>query len=431
MTKSDTRVAERAKPPARRGHRLVGLALGMVLALGPAWGATETPSYLLGTGDKLRVTVFGEPDLSGEFEVSATGTLSLPLIGAVSTVDRTLEDLEASIIAKLKDGYLKNPKIAVEVLEYRPFYILGDVKNSGSYPYVSGMTVLNAIALAGGNFLSEDDAVRLRLELTRAREQLELLRGEYRAASARQARLVAERDGRKRIAFPKALIRAKDDPAVAEIINGENRLFKARREALVGGIDVLQSKKSQSRELIAALDAQMAADGKQLELVRMELADIEQLLKKGHARKTQYTSKQRAAAGIEGDQLENLALIARVKQDIGELDIRVMNLRNAQLKEVMDELQEVQRRISSLKHRLQAATEVMRQTEAKAGRASASMLARETFAIRITRNSATGPEEFEASESTPVFPGDIIKVPGLNSLTGYRAPTRAGQVMTE
>ncbi len=171
---------------------LAALALAVLFLAGVE---AATPSYVLGTGDKLRITVFGEPDLSGEFEVGASGAVSLPLIGDVSTVESDLRQLERKIIAKLKDGYLKKPQVTVEVLQYRPFFILGNVKKPGSFPYVNGMTVLNAIALAGGYLLTEQEETRLRLELTRARENLDLLLGHYRAAIAREARLAAERDG--------------------------------------------------------------------------------------------------------------------------------------------------------------------------------------------------------------------------------------------
>lgn len=412
----------RGRVPRRRVLAvLAACVIGAWLSLsgGSIAAETEAASYILGTGDKIRVTVFGEPDLSGEFEVGATGSLSLPLIGAVATVDLTPRGLENAIISRLKDGYLKNPKVAVEVIEYRPFYILGDVKSPGSYPYVNGMTVLNAIALAGGYFLSEEDAVRLRLELTRAREQLDLLIGEYRAAIAREARLLAERDRRKSVKFPAELLRRKSDPKVAEIIDGEVRFFKARREALAGGVAVLERQKSQYREGIAALSAQMEADAKQLALVNSEMEDVKKLLDQGFAPKTRYTRLQRVAAKIEGDRLANAALIARAKLDIGEVDLKIINLRNARLKEVVDDLQEVQKRLSSLNDRLQAATEVMRQTEAKAGRASASLLVQKNYSIKIMRNSAEGPQEMEATENTLVFPGDIIKVPGLTGLTGY------------
>jgi len=106
--------------------------------------------YKLDSGDKLKVIVYEEKDLSGSFEVSGEGVVSLPLIGAVNAKGLSIRELEKSIETSLLEGYLKNPKVSIEVLNYRPFYILGEVKEPGSYPYVNGMTVLNAVALGGG-----------------------------------------------------------------------------------------------------------------------------------------------------------------------------------------------------------------------------------------------------------------------------------------
>lgn len=131
-------------------------AAGPVAAVPAAAGeAVPLPSdanidYRLGSGDKLRVIVFGEPDLSGEFDVSGSGKVALPLIGQVDAEGRTLSQFEAAVIAKLMEGYLNNPRVSVEVMNYRPFYIYGEVGNPGQYPYTNGMTVLNAIAVAGG-----------------------------------------------------------------------------------------------------------------------------------------------------------------------------------------------------------------------------------------------------------------------------------------
>jgi len=125
------------------------LALAATL-LGPASGAAQDPSYRLGSGDQIRVMVFGHPDLSGQFDVGSDGRLALPLIGEVRVEGLTLTELESAIVAKLKPDYLKNPQLSVEVVNYRPFYIIGEVKSPGSYAYVSGMRVVNAVAMAGG-----------------------------------------------------------------------------------------------------------------------------------------------------------------------------------------------------------------------------------------------------------------------------------------
>ncbi len=105
--------------------------------------------YKLGSGDRLRVIVFGEEDLSGEFDVSGSGNVALP-VGQVRAEGLTLSQFEDAVGAKLRDGYLTSPRVSVEVMNYRPFYIFGEVGNPGQYPYTSGMTVLNAVAVAGG-----------------------------------------------------------------------------------------------------------------------------------------------------------------------------------------------------------------------------------------------------------------------------------------
>jgi polysaccharide export outer membrane protein len=112
--------------------------------------AVDAAAYRLGSGDKVRITVFNEETLSGEYEVDGSGTLALQLIGSIKVLGKSIPEVTALIVGKLKQGYLQNPSVAIEVLHYRPFYVLGEVKEPGKYPYVSGMTVLNAIALAGG-----------------------------------------------------------------------------------------------------------------------------------------------------------------------------------------------------------------------------------------------------------------------------------------
>jgi polysaccharide export outer membrane protein len=108
------------------------------------------PDYALGSGDHVRVTVYGQQEMTGEYRVDGTGELSFPLIGRIHAGGMNADQLARAIEAKLSPDYLKNPHVSVEVLTYRPFYIVGEVKAPGSYPYVSGMTVLNAIAVAGG-----------------------------------------------------------------------------------------------------------------------------------------------------------------------------------------------------------------------------------------------------------------------------------------
>lgn len=106
--------------------------------------------YHLGADDEIKIIIFGEDDLSGDYKVSGDGSVSMPLIGEVPVNGLSLAETEDLIEAKLADGYLLEPSVSVAVSKYRPFYILGEVREPGSYSYVSNMTALNAIALAGG-----------------------------------------------------------------------------------------------------------------------------------------------------------------------------------------------------------------------------------------------------------------------------------------
>ncbi len=130
-------------------HWLRLLAVLLLVGFSSA-GFADDQAYVLGPNDKVRVNVFGEPDLSGEFEISGSGILSLPLVGDVTLGGKTLLQAKAALVERLRGGILRDPKVSVEVLNYRPFFILGEVNSPGSYPYVNGMSVVNAAAIGGG-----------------------------------------------------------------------------------------------------------------------------------------------------------------------------------------------------------------------------------------------------------------------------------------
>lgn len=116
------------------------------------------PGYRLGPGDQLHITVFGQQDMTGNYQIDGNGMLAFPLIGRIRAGGLTAAALQQEITHKLSPDYIRNPSVSVEVLNYRPFYILGEVNKPGAYPYVSGMTVLNAAAIAGGfTYRAKDD----------------------------------------------------------------------------------------------------------------------------------------------------------------------------------------------------------------------------------------------------------------------------------
>jgi protein involved in polysaccharide export with SLBB domain len=147
------------KPIVTLGLGLAALVAAPVMVMTPTAAQAQaqgqmasavTGSYRLGAGDKIRLITYGEESLSGDFEVSGAGTIALPLIGEIKAMGLTPSELQASISNALRGGYLKDPRVSVEVSTFRPFYILGEVNKPGEYPYASGLTVMNAVAMANG-----------------------------------------------------------------------------------------------------------------------------------------------------------------------------------------------------------------------------------------------------------------------------------------
>ena len=125
-------------------------APGRPLALASASDAPRKTPYTLAGGDRIRIFVYGQPSLSRIYGVDSAGFISMPLIGPLNVRGLTTYDLEIMLAARLGAKYVRDPKVSVEIAAYRPFFILGEVRNPGQYPYVPGMTVRTAVAIAGG-----------------------------------------------------------------------------------------------------------------------------------------------------------------------------------------------------------------------------------------------------------------------------------------
>ena len=117
---------------------------------GEAFRASMDAPYKLASGDRLRVIVFGQDNLTNSFSVDGAGNIAMPLVGLVHAQGLTTAEFASTLEARLRGGYLREPKVSVEVEAFRPFFVLGEVGSSGQYPFVNGMTAQTAIAIAGG-----------------------------------------------------------------------------------------------------------------------------------------------------------------------------------------------------------------------------------------------------------------------------------------
>lgn len=118
-------------------------------------------TYRLGVGDKLKITVFGEENLSGATEVNAMGQVALPLAGEIPAKGLAINQFRDAVVRRLQDGYLKTPKVTVEVTNYRAIYVHGEVKSAGEFPYKPGLTLRDAVAVAGGYTYRADQSFLL------------------------------------------------------------------------------------------------------------------------------------------------------------------------------------------------------------------------------------------------------------------------------
>jgi polysaccharide export outer membrane protein len=142
-------------------------AAGAAYAAAPssyAYAPAAQPAYTLDSGDKLRVVVFGQEGLTNSYIVDAGGNINMPLVGTLPARGVSTQQLASLITARLKQGYVREPHVSVEVETYRPFFILGEVNNPGQYPYVANMTAEAAVAIAGG---FSPRASKSKIELTR------------------------------------------------------------------------------------------------------------------------------------------------------------------------------------------------------------------------------------------------------------------------
>jgi polysaccharide export outer membrane protein len=142
---------------------ITGLPANVFAQAQPVSPASTAGNYVLGPNDRVRLKVYGEPDIAGEYEVDSNGYVSVPLAGHIRAAGLTTRQLERSITSALAKGIVRDPRVNVEIALYRPYYILGEVRRGGEYPYRLGLTVMDAVASAGGfTYRANENKVYLR-----------------------------------------------------------------------------------------------------------------------------------------------------------------------------------------------------------------------------------------------------------------------------
>lgn len=226
--------------------------------------------------------------------------------------------------------------------------------------------IIEQILVKDGDYVTEGQPL-MRLDDTRARTAYAAVEGQLWDATAREARLMAERDGKDAITFPAQLLdRADKDATASQIIAGQQTIFAARRTLLESKIAAIRQRIQESKEEIKGLGAQDAAAQTRLNLIAVEISDSRKLLASGLDRKSHLLQLQRDQAEIQGNRGQLSAQIARAQQTIAEAEVDILTLQHDSAAEVAQQLRETEEKVHELREQLQAAADVLSRIEVRA-----------------------------------------------------------------
>lgn len=395
-----------------------------IVALGGPKIALAGDGYVLGPQDKVRIKlyewrasrdiIFEWTALNDVFTVSAGGDLSLPFAGEIRAAGLSPNSLADAIGDRLMRnmGLGRRPDAAVEVVQYRPFYIVGHVMRPGEFPYRPELTVLQALSIAGGLRTKEESIARFEREVIQGRGDVSLLVLEKINLLARKARLEAELKGAQQIEFPTSLVSRQEDRAVALLMEQERSIFQVRREGLNTQVQALEALREFLGKEIKSLQGQLVFHDKQTELTQKELDLISSLVTKRLAGVPQQMALQRSLAQNQSDRLTAETSLLRARQEVSRTEIAILDLRNRHKNEVTESLRKTQAELDGLGRRTETAVELLHESEISAPRLMArrgqAASSKPVYIIVRTANGRS--DELPAAETTMMQPGDTLKV---------------------
>ncbi|MDC7785232.1 polysaccharide biosynthesis/export family protein [Rhodoplanes sp. TEM] len=404
----------------RRTSRFVSALLAAAVALWPPTAPAEP--YRLGPQDKLRLKVIewragkGEYQewlpLNAEYVVNMAGNLAIPLIGEVPAAGRTTGDVATAISDALqrRAGLASRPDAAVEIVQYRPVYVVGEVERPGEYAYRPDLTPLQLLGLAGGmQRVSEAGLIRLERDRIVAAGSLESARLELRRNLARRARLEAELEDKPSLRHPSEL---PQDEESTRLIADETTLLRSRRDALQSQLTALSELEMLYAKEVTSLTNKIASQQKQIALAHRELKNVGSLVEKGLAVNAREFSMQRTVAELESKLLDFETASLRAQQEGRKAARDATDLRKERRAKIVAELQETRGAIEQLGARLNTANALIDEATVTAPRLT---LERAASAVRVpvfsvVRTTGSTRAEIAADENTPLAPGDVLRV---------------------
>lgn len=409
-----------------RAIGLFGAPFALALALWPA--AAPASEYALGPQDRVRVTVVEwtldemRSPISGEYTVSPAGDVFLPLLGAVPAAGKPISEF-SGIVSEMLQRRLalsKPPNTSVEIVQFRPFYIIGEITNAGEFAYRPGLTVLQAVSLAGGFPKPVNGRLQAEREVITERSAIASSLSAIDALLARQARLQTELAGSETIAFPEALTNRAKEPEIARIMAAEDTIFGARRAAAALAVRSeveLQSMLGREKE---TLDRHADALRRQLATSQSQLEMVQKMRERGLSSPTRELDLDRIVAETQAKLIEVEKQRLRSEREFSLL--RDENTRNRAMlrQQIANEIGETTARLDDLRNRARASRSLIELTQLQS---SPEPAPRYTIVRDDPTSGEDGVSEIAVDERARIRPGDVLKV--ALDRRGIQAPADA------
>lgn len=385
-------------PSARRMLLLAGLAYA-----GLTHAALADP-YRLAGGDQIRLIAPEANYLTGIYRLGDDGAAAIPIGAPVDLDGLTVTEAEEAIRATLAKT-LVEPTVSVELAEMRPFFILGDVNKAGPYPGQFRLTVMKAVAIAGG-FKGQSDTYVATVTGIRASESLHVARRELLVARIVHARLRAELVDAATFDPGSLAPTEGDDPELPDIVNREREIFEVRKDGLKRELDLLAKEAIIRKDEIAALTARIDATAEQMESLKTEIANTEELVEKKLELRHRIFQLRREESQVLSTNLQTAVLLNQARQARNQLEIQTVNITRDRKLEVLDQIQKVRATISRLSNQLSADSAVILESEDSTSIPFGEHVA---TSYRIVREDGRVLDDIR-NETEIVLPGDVVEV---------------------
>ncbi|WP_027557035.1 polysaccharide biosynthesis/export family protein [Bradyrhizobium sp. Cp5.3] len=390
------------------------LSLALIFAAPPA--SVLAGDYRLGVSDRVKIKVQEWPDLAGEYTVNPDGVVSLPLIGNINVVGQNLTDLAREISDRLqrRSEGAERSFAAVEIAQYRPFAILGDVQKPGQYPYRPGLTVLEAISVAGGYYRPDFGLLRLGRDVALATGDINTQKAKLNRLTARKARLRAAIDGREDIPLPPEFAK-KNDPEIAAIMKSEQAALALETEMKRierAGLDTIRTLYQNE---IGSLRGQVGALSQEKESIGTQLNQLRAMAAKGLALSPTMFALERSFAQVSNEQMSAETAIVKAQENITLAEQRVNQLQQERDRVNSKDLQQTAYELAEARAKIETATLLLEEAQTGAPAEAQQRLSRDGERRRfiILRRDGDTTKQIVADETTFVAPDDVIKVPTI------------------